>query len=613
MQGESARLTSARVHPPKEYPCPSCLTARRLRGAHSFANVACGQCGAEWRPRGEIGGYRLHELLARGGFSLIFRASDLESGAVVAVKMFALTAGITPEDAERFIADLQIVAGYEHPHWLRIFGGGMEEDFAWLAMEWLPEGSLARRGRMDEMEALRAAAQIADALASAHACGLRHRNLQLGECLLADAHTMKVSGFAEAVFYERAGEDLGAVWGRLSCAPPERIFEQPEDARSEIYALGAIAFQMLAGELPYEGETMPELLLERFDGPPLRLEDCAPGLRKTTAEIVDRMLAIEPRRRISTWDETADLLQKQLGGGAPASVKARATSVPVARPIAKAPVYSAARGAWLTILMLAGIAGVAGWFGWKHFHEPPLEKVATSPVPTAISTPAPEPIAAPPATPAPDVEPIAKTEIPEAPPPLPQKPAPPKFDWSGWKKFALESPKRPGVVKGDHHLIPGSGALRLTGNNSGMAGGSDENIFYARQIEDDWTLTVRVSANGGAAGIAARENIGSDRPCVGIFLGADGKLNSALRASPAAALVPQPVTGGAGARWLRIARRGAAMSAFHSADGKQWRETATLNLPSLPATVPVGFVVWSGVKEKMTGATFEDVALSVGK
>ena len=605
VKSKFARLTFPPVSRPKEYPCPSCHTAKRLRGSRAFANVTCDSCGAVWRPREEVAGWRLHELLARSGLGLIFHASHPAGGAPVAVKILALPAGWTPEDAARFTDEVQILAAHDHPHWLQIFAGRMEEDFAWLAMEWLPEGSLPARGRLGEMEALQVAAQIADALVAAHACGLEHRNLHIGECLLADATTVKVSGFAEASFYERAGLDVGTIWGRLCCVPPERLFDEPEDSRSEIYALGAIAFQMLTGEPPHEGETMPEIFMERLEGPPASVRDCVPAIRESTAALVDRMLAVDPQQRFPSWEETAKALGKQLGALSPAASPRRVVPAAVAAPVAKAPVYSATGGAWFTILMLAAIAGVAGWFGWKHFQEPTAEPAATEPKIVPIPTPASAPVRAtpPPAAPAPV---IARIEKPEAPPP---PPPPPKLDWTPWKKFILESPKRPGIGRGGENKIPGSGALRLTGNNSGMAGGHDENVFYARQMEGDWTFTARVSSNDGPAGIVARESIGSDRPCVGLVIAGDGKLISVLREQPAASLKPAPVVVGMGSRWMRIARRGTSISAFHSANGKQWREAATLNFPALPTSVPVGFVVWPERNAKEAGATFENVAL----
>ena len=126
--------------------------------------------------------------------------------------------------------------------------------------------------------------------------------------------------------------------------------------------------------------------------------------------------------------------------------------VPAARRAAKAPVYSAGGGAWLTILMLAGIVGFAGWFGWKHFYAPPVEWVAPAPKITALPTP---PIPAAPLTPPPAPAPVAAVAIPEAPAPVPQKPAAHGMDWSGWKKFILESPKRPGTGTGEEHIING--------------------------------------------------------------------------------------------------------------------------------------------------------------
>ena len=567
--------------------------------------MACADCGAEWRPRDEIGGYVLGELLARGGFSQIFHALDPVSGASLAVKILSPPDGFTREDAVCFTTSAQFLTMHEHPNWLRIYGGGMEDDVAWLAMEWMPEPSLAQRRRQGESEAANAAWQIAAGLAAAHANGMTHRNLQIGECFVDDRGAVKVAGFAEAIFYERAGREVGTAWGRLSCAPPERLFDEPEDVRSEIYALGVVLFQMLTGELPFDGETVPELFVERLDDPAPRIGETLHGVQKSTAAIVERMLAVDPAQRFSTWEETMEILRDRIevlgGSGSPAVP--RAVAVRVTHRVVKPPVYSAAEGAWFTILMVAGIAGFLGWYGWKHFHETTTE--------TSAVADAGVPAAAPILTTPPDATALAETPPRSPPPPVPPNPVARSMDWSAWKVNFLESPKRPGTGKGEANFSGGSGALHLSGNNSGMSGGNDECVFYAREITGDWTFTVRVGAANGPAGIAAREGMGSDRPCVGIFLGPDGRLNSALRSQSAARLVPAPVAGGAGSKWLRLARRGAAISAFHSANGKHWRESATLNLTTPPARVPVGFSVWSGVTEKLAGAIFEDVALKI--
>ncbi len=563
---------------------------KRLRSANVFATVACADCGTEWRPRDEIGGYTLREMLARGGFSQIFHALDPTSGDSIAVKILCPPTGCTRRDADRFLSNAHFLATHDHPHWLRVFGGGVEDEIPWLAMEWMPAGSLAACGKVGEIEAVNAAAQIAEALAAAHANGLEHHNLEIGECFLDDRGAVKVAGFAEAIFYETAGREVGTVWGRLSCAPPERVFDEAEDARSEIYALGVILFQMLTGELPFEGETVPEHFVARLDDRAAQCGDQMRDVQKTTVAIVERILAVDPAQRFSSWEEMAEILRHQIEllNGKGSAAAPRAEVVSVARPVAKPPKYSAAGGAWFTILMLAGIAAFLGWYGWKHFRGATVE--------SALETPAA----------------IAQPEPPSPPPPptLPPTPALASMDWSVWKVNLLESPKRPGVGKGESSFS--GSALRITGNNTGMAGTNDECVFYAREIAGDWEFTARIGVTTGPAGIVAREGIGSDRPCVAVFFGADGKLMSALRTQPAERLAPAPVAIGAGSRWLRLVRSGTTISAFHSADGKIWREAATLNLPGLPASVPVGFTVWSGVTAKPASAIFEDIALTVG-
>ena len=563
-----------------EFPCPSCHAAKRLRGSRTFGSVICTACGTVWRPRVEVGGYQLHEPLARGGFSLIFHASDSADGASVAVKIFALPHGFTTKDTERFTDEIQILAAFDHPHWLRIFGGGAEDDFVWLAMEWLPEGSLAARGRLGENEAMQMAAQIADALVVAHQCGLQHRNLQIGECLRTDTHTVKVSGFAEAALYERAAMEVGTVWGRLACAPPERVFEKSEDSQSEIYGLGAILFQMLSGELPFEGATIPEEFLERLHAGQARATDFAPEIGPPSAALIDRMLAIKPRERFSSWEETAKPLEKRLDELNPTQASAHRHAAPIASGQSgkTRPGKSAARGARLVILILAGVVGITGWFGSQYLRKDSAHTTLSEREITTASAP----------TPAID-------------------PALPPFDWKVWETFLLESPARPKTTRGSGNPVLGSRTLKLIGNNSGMSGKHDENVFFTRQMQGDWAFSARVNANSGPAGIIARDSIGSDRPCVGIFITADGKLNAVLRAQPAARLTPTPIAAPPGSTWMRIARHGTAMSAFHSTDGKHWREAATLNAPALPANVPIGFVVWSGVLEKQAEATFEDV------
>ena len=572
---------------------------KKLSGAHAFASVACASCGAEWRPREEIGGFRLIEPLSRSGLGMIFRAIEPESGATVAVKILRPPFGFTTDDLARFAKDVEILAGLEHPHWLPVFGGGIEGDLAWLAMEWLPSGSLADllavRGRLGESEALHFAAQIASALSAARAAGLQHRDLNITNCLLADAQTVKVGGFAEALFYQRAGEEVGTIWGRLSCAPPERIFGEPEDARSEIYALGAILFQVLAGTLPYEGETVPELFLERLEGPPLRLGEFVRAIQKSTADVVERMLAVEREQRFETWDEVADHIANALESVSRSHSPAPARPRAVARAAAKAPVHSSASGAWFTLLMLIGIAGFGGWFWWNH-RDASRSAAAVPPAPiVAAPEPTPPPVAI----------------IPKE--PATPKAARPRRDWTGWTTTVLESPNKPRrTVQGEARRIPSSDALRLTGNGTGIAGGHDECVFHSRSLDGDWTLTARIGANKGFAALCARAAMESDQPCVAVTVATDGSVTTAVRRSPGAKAEIQKRAGPIRPEWLRVSRRGTKLTAFFAVKNNEWTEAAALDLSALPASVPAGFMVWSAGNEK-AAATFDDIELSFEK
>ena len=646
----AGRISCSRLSPPKEYLCPHCQVAKKLRSAHAFANVRCTACGGEWRPRREVGGYRLLEPLARSGLGMIFRAAGPESDVPLAVKVLRPPFGFTQDDLERFSQDIQILAAHEHPHWLRVHAGGIEEDLAWLAMEWLPEGSLAdllaARGRLDEKAALEFAAQAASALAAAHDAGLSHHNLQLINCLLADAQTLKVAGFAEANFYERAGEEVGALWGRLCCAPPERVFGDAEDARSEIYALGAILFQALAGTLPYDGETMPELFYARIGGSSLRLENFVSPIRKTTAQAVDRMLALGPSRRFQSWEEAieglAGALESLSQGGSPAAARPRAVAV---RAAAKPPVHSAKAGAWFSILMLAAIVGIAGWFGWRHWHktEPPAatvamvsEEPAAPPAPVVseapdvvtsvpatpvaakpprkrkppavavIATPAPAATPEPAATPMPAAADIAKLVAPQ--------PARPKKDWSGWTTSLIESPTKPkGAVQGEAHPVPGTDELRVSGNNTGVEGTHDECVFHARELLGDWTLSARIVVpQSAAAALCARAWAGSDQPCLAVIVAANGKVTSAVRKTPGAKADIKPLLTPIRPAWLKLTRRGTKLTAFYGLTKGVWTPAESLDLPALPASIPAGLMVWSGTKEK-AAVTFDEITVSFEK
>jgi hypothetical protein len=603
---------SRRVPPPNEYLCPHCQAPRRLRSAQAFMTVQCQRCGGEWRARCEIGGYWLHEPLARSGFAIIFRAETPADAAPIAVKVISPPSGCEPGDFERFAANVSTLTAFEHPHWLRILDGGIADDLPWLAMEWLPLGSLADRGRLTEIEALEFAAQAASALAAAREAGLRHPSLHPADVLFADAQTLKISGFAEAVFHERAASATGTVLGRLCCASPERFLEIAEDERTDIYALGITLFQAVTGALPYDGAVLPEHFGERIGSAPLRVREVAPTITTTTAGIIERMCALDPAERFQSWADVVESLGDASATLVRATARARPRATVSGSPVRTlAPVVrtSPRGGAWWTLAMLAALAAFVGWFGWKKWHAPEGPIAATKPAPAAAPEP---PRATPPLAPvstlpppAPAPKSAAAAPPPEEPPARkPATPAP-TMDWTGWKRAILLSPTKPAKVAGDA-AFPGGFSLRLSGNSTGIDGRHDEMIFYWRNMEGDWSLKARMLSNRATAGLSARSGMNSGDLCIAVLHTHDGKVKSAVRSEAETAAKVEPPAPAPPSAWLKIERQGATIATFVSGDGSDWQKVGSIDAATWPAKTPVGFVAWSG-KNQPTGATFAEV------
>ncbi len=294
-----------------EHTCAACGARIVIRGARAFTPLPCPECGASFRARTEIGGYHLDEVVARSGLGVIFRARD-QGGAEIAVKVMQPPYAAAPVDVEYFSAEVWAIARLDHPHCVRIFATGVDHGLAWIAMEWLPQGSLAERivsrGKLREAEVLAIGLQAAGALSAAQAAGHAHRDVSPENLVFAEARTVKVTDFGQAALYQIAADDLGTMWGRPCFVSPERMRGEPEEAHSDIFALGGVLFYALTGELPRGGEPNPLATLEMIESGDLRVEEWAPGIHEKTAQILNRMLAGEPAARFQHWGDVVTQL-----------------------------------------------------------------------------------------------------------------------------------------------------------------------------------------------------------------------------------------------------------------------------------------------------------------
>jgi serine/threonine-protein kinase len=316
--------------------------------ARRFIPARCERCGeVVWHQR-TLGPFELRELLGRGEMSVTFRAFDAARGIEVALKVVRPPAAALAPDVAAFLAAARRLKTLTHPNLARIHAAGIEEDLPYLAMEYLPRGSLAtrlaREGALSERETIEIGCQAAAALERAQNAGLPHRDFQPRRIRFADDGTIRVTGLAESIFLDCASMDVGIVRGRLCYVAPERLCGLLEDVRSEIFTLGATLYECVTGGTLHAGEPHGEILRDLHDAEVIRVEDAGRALHPATAAVLNRMLNVDLAARPQTWPEViAALGAAREAVGAPASRTERARFLVV------------------LLVLLALAAGVSAW------------------------------------------------------------------------------------------------------------------------------------------------------------------------------------------------------------------------------------------------------------
>jgi serine/threonine protein kinase/Tfp pilus assembly protein PilF len=246
------------------------------------------------RLQGALAGrYHLEREVGRGGMATVHLAQDLKHRRPVAVKVLhpELAANV---GADRFLREIEIAAALNHPHILTLIDSGSADGLLYYVMPFVEgeslRGRLARDGRLPITEAVELTRKVAAALAYAHARGVVHRDIKPENIMLHEGEPMVTDfGIARAVSGE--GDSLtqtGISLGTPAYMSPEQASgEHAIDGRSDVYSLGCVLFEMLAGEPPFTGPTVQAVIVKRFTEParPIR------GLRPDTPEEVERALA----------------------------------------------------------------------------------------------------------------------------------------------------------------------------------------------------------------------------------------------------------------------------------------------------------------------------------
>ncbi|MBV8691371.1 MAG: serine/threonine protein kinase [Actinobacteria bacterium] len=258
--------------------------------------------------------YHLGDLIGRGGMGDVYCARDLRLGREVAVKVLRPEMARQPEIRSRFEAEALSAARLSHPNVVTVFDSGEDEGVPFIVMECLPGRTLATAmaaGPVDQAWLRHVALDVLGALGAAHAAGVIHRDVKPGNILLTDDGRAKVADFGIAKSLEPVGGTITdtttghLMLGTPAYLAPERIEGKPATAQSDLYSLGVVLYEALAGEKPFTADTpMAVAMAVVHDDPePLvhRRPDVDPGL----AVMVETAMQRDPSARFANAEDMA--------------------------------------------------------------------------------------------------------------------------------------------------------------------------------------------------------------------------------------------------------------------------------------------------------------------
>jgi serine/threonine protein kinase len=274
-----------------------------------------------------LGPYEILDPLGAGGMGEVYRARDTRLDRVIAVKVLPSEFSTSPKRRERLEREARAVSQLSHPHICTLYDIGREGETDFLVMEYLEGESLADRlgrGRLPVEQALRYASEIADALHDAHRHGVVHRDLKPGNVMLTKSGA-KLLDFGLAKLHETASVDdaelasslpttgaplteEGIIVGTYPYMAPEQLEGKPVDGRTDLFALGAILYEMVTGQRPFLGDSRASLIAAIMSSQPRPMRELVPLTPPSLDRVVRRCLEKDPdERRESAGDLAAEL------------------------------------------------------------------------------------------------------------------------------------------------------------------------------------------------------------------------------------------------------------------------------------------------------------------
>jgi eukaryotic-like serine/threonine-protein kinase len=319
------------------------------------------------------GRYAIERELGRGGMATVYLARDLRHGRTVAIKLLQpeITTSLT---AERFLREIQITAKLQHPNILGLFDSGAEDGLCYYVMPHVEGESLRDRLLWEKQlgveTAVDVAIEVCSALAYAHSRGVVHRDIKPENILFSAGHAI-VADFGIARAVSEGQRTITAVGIPLG-TPPYMSPEQAQgldniDHRSDLYALGCMLFEMVAGRPPFVGVSIGKVIQQHLQSPPPLVREFRPDAPATLDPILGKALVKDPGGRYQTAEEmlgalrlvaAAETLERSLPGSSTRETPAAAAPAPgLGAPAAPAP---ASQRRLIILLGITAVLAVAG-------------------------------------------------------------------------------------------------------------------------------------------------------------------------------------------------------------------------------------------------------------
>lgn len=269
-----------------------------------------------------LGRYQVEKELGKGAMGVVYLGRDPKINRVVAIKTMALSQEFEEDELkdvkERFFREAETAGRLNHPNIVTIFDAGEEHDLAYIAMEFLKGKDLVpytKSGNLMPLaKVMDITARVADALSYAHQNSVVHRDIKPANIMYEpESDAVKVTDFGIARITDSSKTKTGMVLGTPSYMSPEQLAGKKIDGRSDLFSLGVMLYQMACGKLPFEGDSMAQLMFKIANEPHPPIREVNPQVPECLATIVDKAMAKDNTQRYQTGAEMATDLRACMG------------------------------------------------------------------------------------------------------------------------------------------------------------------------------------------------------------------------------------------------------------------------------------------------------------